>query len=100
MANKTFRIVRYLTDEDDVPITSGAHSPIAFRDSDQSQSWIEGTHIAGGRWYFDLPSGYPGFEVGVETSAGVYTRDNYLSGPELTGDKLGLALAPVTPVED
>ena len=99
MANVSFRIIVYLTDSDGNAITSGVHSPIAFRDSDQRQSWIEGTHLYNGLWYFDLPSGYPAFEVGVETSAGNYERDGYLSGPALTAAQLGIMLAPIQPVE-
>lgn len=99
MANKTFRVIFYITDQDNVAITSGA-SPIAIRDSDQSQTPIGGTHIANGLWYFDIPSGWPGCEIMVETAAATYTRDAYLSGPALTGNKLGLPLVPVVPVED
>lgn len=97
MAAKNFRIAVYIEDEDGAAITSG-NSPIAFRDSDQSQSWITGTHVANGIWVFELPSGWSsGFEVGVNTSGSSYTRDTNLSGG--AGATSGFMLAPVDEVE-
>lgn len=97
MAAKTYRVVYYIEDEDGVAITSG-NSPIAFRDADQSQSWITGTHLANGLWVFELPSGWSsGFEVAVNTSGSSYTRDTNLSGG--AGATSGFMLAPVDMVE-
>lgn len=96
MGVMTFRVILYITDDQDNAITSGTHSPIAFRDGDQNLAWTEGTHINGGLWLFQLPSGYSsGWEIGVETADGTYTRDAYLSGDALTGDELGLHMVPV-----
>ena len=98
MAAKTFRLLVYIEDADGNQITSG-NSPIAFRDSDQTQSWVIGTHVANGLWAFELPSGYSsGFEIGVNTSGSTYTRDTNLSGG--SGNASGFMLAPIDHVED
>lgn len=97
MALQYFKVIFYIEDEDGAAITSG-NSPIAFKDTDESLAWITGTHVNNGLWEFNLPSGYTGFVVGVETSNGVYTKDSYLSGT-VSGNNLGAMLAPVTQIE-
>ena len=89
MAKNNVLIVELL-DEDGNALT-GAISPIAFRDIDETQAWIEGTHIGSGQWQFNLPTGLPsGWKIGVQTSAGVFEEDALLSGTR-TASEVGQA---------
>ena len=89
---RNYRVAFYITDNDGNPITSG-NSPIALRDSDQTQNWVTGTHIANGVWVFEIPAGWAsGVEIGVNTSGSTYTRDENLSGGD---NSAGYMLTPV-----
>lgn len=93
MGVSNFKIMVYIEDEDGDAVT-GSISPIAFRHKGGS-TWYEGTHVANGRWEFNVPAGaYDGLEVGVQTAAGVYTVDTYLCGT-ISGDNKGLFLVPM-----
>ena len=88
-----YRLVYYIEDDNGDPITSG-QSPIAIRDADQSNDWVEGVHIANGLWAFDIPSGWSsGIEIGVNTSGTDYTRETNLSGG--SGNDSGFNLVPL-----
>ena len=99
MAVATNKIIVHITEEDGTAIT-GAISPIAFRDIDEIESWIEGTHLGDGDWEFDIPTGLTsGLKIGVQTSAGTFTQDSKLSGTLDTAAKLGMALTDKEKVE-
>lgn len=98
MSVKNYLLLLYIEDEDGVPIEGGP-CPVAFRDVDESIAWTEGTHINGGLWKFAIPSGIAsGIKWGVQTSAGTFTEDDYLSGSP-SGDNLGQYFAPVQSIE-
>ena len=99
MATATNKIVVNITTAAEVNIT-GANSPIAFQDVDETTGWIEGTHLGDGDWEFDLPTGITsGWKIGVQTSAGTFTQDDKLSGTLDTGAKLGIILSDKETIE-
>lgn len=98
MAVSTFKVIIYIEDSDNTPVTTG-NSPIRLVDPNDSDIYVNGTHIYNGVWHFDVPSGKLGWEVWVETSSGSYTRDAYLSGV-ISGNNLGALFAPVQLIEE
>jgi len=98
MATLNFKGIMYIEDSAHVAITTG-NSPIRFCDpEDPTVTYVDGTHLNNGVWQFNIPSGVLGWEVWVETSSGVYTRDAYLSGT-ISGNNLGALLAPIELIE-
>jgi len=98
MATKNFKVVLYIEDTDGNAVTT--NHPVVIRDTDEELAWITGTHIAGGNWEFNLPSGIScGWKFGVETASGVYTEDVNLSGV-IAGNNLGAHLAPIETIGD
>jgi hypothetical protein len=92
MAAKNNVILVELTDPDGAALT-GSISPIGFRDIDETQAWIEGTHLGSGIWQFNLPTGIPsGWKIGVQTAAGVFTEDALLSGSRSAAE-IGIMLS-------
>lgn len=97
MGVQSFRKVYYITDANDVAIM--ANSPLGIKSADGDGSVIEGTHLGLGFWEFYVPSGRSaGWDLYVQTGAGSWTRDGYLSGTAATGNNLGAMLAPTTAI--
>jgi len=98
MAVKNFIKTYFITDSAGNAIT--ANSPLGIKSADGDGSVIEGTHLANGIWQFNIPSGRSaGWAFYVQTSAGGWTIDAYLTGT-ISGNNLGHHLAPAMTVED